>query len=196
MRYPGPAMVAPEPPDATIFTQRLALRPLTLETVVALLESRPRSAIETIVGAELPWTWPSRALVDQVFPASLEAISADPASRLWGDRLMITREGPARVVGSILFHGRPGADGVAEVAYGVEDASQGQGYATEALAPCIAWALAQEECRVVRATTTPWHRASKRLLEKVGMTKVAERREDGAEMWVYEIGRDAAPAAR
>src|SRR5690606_1005152 len=113
--------------------------------VGALLESRPRSEIERIVGAELPWTWPSRALVDQAFPASLEAIRADPETRLWGDRLMVTREAPARVVGSVIFHGRPGADGVAEVAFGVEDASQGRGYATEALGACIEWALAQPE---------------------------------------------------
>ncbi len=172
-----------------IVTPRLELRPLSLPVVVALIEGRPRSEIERLIGGELPWTWPSRALVDQAFPASLDAIRADPATRLWGDRLVFTREEKPRVIGSVLFHGRPGDDGVCEVAYGVEDASQGQGYGTEALSACLAWALAQPECRVVRATTTDWHKASKRLLERVGMRAVAERREGDATMLVFELTR-------
>jgi RimJ/RimL family protein N-acetyltransferase len=170
-----------------LITTRLELRPLTVPLVTALLESRPRPEIEKIVGAELPWTWPSRALVDQAFPASLDAVLADPETRLWGDRLMVTREPPARVVGSVIFRGRPGDDGIAEVAFGVEDSSQGQGYATEALGACIAWALAQPECKRVRATTTDWHKASKRLLERVGMRVAGERQEGSVRMLVYEI---------
>lgn len=170
-------------------TPRLELRPLSLELVTALLESRPRGEIEKVVGAELPWAWPSRALVDQAFPASLEAIRAAPETRLWGDRLMVTREGPARVIGSVIFRGRPGADGLAEVAFGVEDASQGRGYATEGLAACIDWAFAQPECRVVRATTTDWHKASKRLLERIGMKVAGDRQEGSTRLLVYEISR-------
>ena len=174
-----------------LITSRLELRPVSLPVVSALLESRPRAEIEKIVGAELPWTWPSRALVDQAFPASLEAVRADPETRLWGDRLMVTREGPARVVGSIIFHGRPGADGIAEVAFGVEDTSQGKGYATEALTACVDWALAQPECTLVRATTTDWHKASKKLLERIGMRLAGERREGDGRMLVYEVSGGA-----
>jgi [ribosomal protein S5]-alanine N-acetyltransferase len=175
--------------EGVLITTRLELRSLSVPLVSALLESRPRSEIEKIVGAELPWTWPSRALVDQAFPASLEAVRADPETRLWGDRLMVTREPPARVVGSILFHGRPGADGIAEVAFGVEDSSQGKGYATEALVACIDWALAQPECTLVRATTTDWHKASKRLLERVGMRMSGDRQDGSTRMLVYEKRR-------
>lgn len=175
---------------ASIFTPRLELKPLTLAAVTALLQSRPRREIEAIIGAELPWTWPSRALVDQFFGTSVEEIQADPQTRLWGDRLLTTREGPPQVIGSVVFHGRPTADGRCEVAYGVEDASQGRGYATEALTACIDWALDQPECRIVRATTTAWHRASKRLLEKLGMHLVASTTENGTEMLIYEVSRD------
>jgi ribosomal-protein-alanine N-acetyltransferase len=180
-----------EPADdaAALYTRRLELRPLTLDAVVALLESRPRKEIEAIIGAELPWAWPSRALIDQAFPTSIDAIRADPATRLWGDRLMITRDASPKVVGSVLFHGRPAEDGVAEIAYGVEEESQGKGYGTEALSACIAWALARPECRVVRATTTSWHKASKLLLERVGLRLVGEHRDGSAEMLDYEIAR-------
>ena len=65
------------------------------------------------------------------FTASLAEIRADPLARLWGDRLMITRGRERRVVGSVVFHGKPDAEGTTEVAYGVEEGLQGQGYATE-----------------------------------------------------------------
>lgn len=175
----------PEP----LVTPRLELRPLTLALVRALIDSRPRSEIEKLLGAEMPWAWPSRALVDQAFPVSLEAIAEAPERRLWGDRLIVTREAAPKIVGSVLFHGRPGDDGVAEMAYGIEDGSQGHGYATEAVTACVAWALAQPECRAVRATTTVWHKGSKKLLEKVGMQLVAKRQEQGSEMLTYEIAR-------
>ena len=75
---------------------------------------------------------------------------------------------------------------IAEVAFGVEDQSQSQGYATEALTACVEGALAQPECRLVRATTTDWHKASKRLLERIGMRVAGERHDGDARMLVYE----------
>jgi RimJ/RimL family protein N-acetyltransferase len=174
-----------------LLTARLELRPVTLPVVLAALEGRPRREIEALVGAEMPWTWPSRALVEQVFQASPDAIRADPGTRLWGDRLMVLREGPPRVVGSIVFDGRPGSDGTCSIGYGVEESSQGKGYASEALTACIAWAFAQPECTRIRATTTAWHKASMRVLEKVGMRRVGEKQDpDAGTMLVYEIDRD------
>jgi ribosomal-protein-alanine N-acetyltransferase len=175
---------------SALVTARLELRPVTLPIAVAVLEGRRRKEIEAVVQAEMPWTWPGRALVEQVFRASLDDIRADPETRLWGDRLMVTREGPPRVVGSIIFHGRPDADGRCEISYGVEETNQNRGYATEALTACLAWALAQPECRVIEATTMEWHKASARVLEKVGMKRAGKRRhETNGEMLVYEIHR-------
>ncbi len=173
----------------SLFTERLELRPISLEAVIASLEGRRRVEIEQIIGAELPWTWPSRALVEQVFEASIEAIRADPTTRLWGDRLMVTREDAPKIVGSVVFHGRPDAEGVCEIAYGVEDSFQGRGYATEGLRAVVAWALKQPECRIVRAATTSWHKGSMRVLEKIGMRYVGDRRDANGEMRVYEMSR-------
>lgn len=181
---------------SSLFTARLELRPVTVPIAVAALEGRRREEIERLVGAELPWAWPSRALVEQVFRTSAEAIQADPDVRLWGDRLIIPKEGAPQVIGSIIFHGRPTADGVAEVAYGIEESNQGQGYATEALAACLAWALAQPECRTVRAETSAWHKPSMRVLEKVGMRLVGEHDEPSplreGKTLIYELHRPEA----
>jgi RimJ/RimL family protein N-acetyltransferase len=171
--------------SVVLFTARLELRPVTLDIVAAVLEGRRRREIEELVGAEMPWAWPGRALVEQAFSASLDAIRADPNTRLWGDRLMITRDEPRRVVGSIVFHGHPDAEGRCAIAYGVDEASQNKGYATEALKAVVGWALEQPECRVIEATTTPWHKASARVLEKVGFAQAGKR----GDMLLYEARR-------
>lgn len=155
-----------------LLTPRLILEPMTLALVEAVFRA-DREALEAIAGAKIPAAWPGRVLVERAFSASLEAIRADPGTRLWGDRLMITREGNERlVIGSIVFHGRPGETGVAEVGYGVEESWQGKGVATEGTRAAVEWALAQPGVRVVAATTPPWHTASIRVLEKSGLIRI------------------------
>jgi [ribosomal protein S5]-alanine N-acetyltransferase len=157
-----------------LVTPRLILEPITLPIVEATFRG-DRAAIEDLVRAKVPEAWPGRALVERAFSASLEHIRANPSTRLWGDRLMITRtEGSAEdqriVVGSVIFHGKPD-DGVAEVGYGVEERWQCHGYASEATRACVEWALAQEGIQCVTATTPPWHTASIRVLEKSGLLR-------------------------
>jgi RimJ/RimL family protein N-acetyltransferase len=176
-------------------TPRLKLVPLTLGLVEAVIGGRREDA-EALVGARMPKRWPNPELIARAFNASLDAIRANPETALWGGRVMITQDerppgaGPSRVLGSIIFHGKPGDDGVAEIAYGVEEGSQGQGYATEAVGACVAWALAQERVHAVQAATFAWHRASMRVIEKVGMVKVGMREhETMGELLVFERRR-------
>jgi RimJ/RimL family protein N-acetyltransferase len=171
-----------------IWTPRLELVPMTLEMVEAVMLG-DRERAEQAASASLPPAWPNRDLIERAFTASLEAVRADPEKRLWGDRLLIAREGSRRVLGSVVFHGRPD-DGVAEIGYGVEEASQRIGLATEATGACVEWALAQESVVAVQATTMPWHRASLRVIEKIGMRKVGSREHElFGELWVFERRR-------
>lgn len=148
-------------------TARLELVPITLPLVEAVMSDR-RADVARIVGAKLPDKWPGRALIERAFSVSIENVRANPAVRLWGDRLMITREPEPRLVGSVVFHGAPGPDGEVEVGYGVEEASQGNGFGTEATCACVEWALEQPGVRCVKATTLPWHKASIRILQRAG----------------------------
>jgi ribosomal-protein-alanine N-acetyltransferase len=144
---------------------------MSLSLVEAVILGQ-REVAERLCEAELPHAWPNRALVERAFCASLEAIRANPPTRLWGDRLIIRRDlrGKRHVVGSVVFHGCP-EDGVAEVAYGVEDGSQGEGIATE-------------------ATTVPWHTSSLRVIVKLGMDRVGVRdHEVLGELLVFERRR-------
>lgn len=154
-----------------------------------------RARAEEIACARLPEAWPGAALIERAFTASLADIRGDPARRLWGDRLMLLEEGGGRpfVVGSVVFHGRPDDDGIAEVAYGVEERSQGLGYATEATRACVDWALDEAGVRAVQATTACWHKASLRVIEKLGMKQVGTREHDMlGELLVFELRRKGA----
>jgi RimJ/RimL family protein N-acetyltransferase len=156
-----------------LHTPRLYLEPISLAFVEAiLLEDRARA--EVAARARLPPAWPNRDLVERAFSSSLDAIRADPTVRLWGDRLLLPRDGERQVIGSVVFHGRP-ADGIAEIGYGIEDRHQRQGLATEATRACVEWALAQPGIEAVIATTFPIHFSSIRVLEKIGMVRVGVR---------------------
>ncbi|MDB4934050.1 MAG: acetyltransferase, family [Labilithrix sp.] len=179
----------------TLLTPRLILEPMTLPLVEAVFRG-DREALEQIAGAKIPAAWPGRTLVERAFSASLEAIRADPDTRLWGDRLMINREGAERlVIGSIIFHGKPGAEGIAEVGYGVEESWQRKGVATEGTRAAVEWALEQPGVRIVTATTPPWHAASVRVLEKSGLVRVGtEEHEILGEVLRFERRRGASAA--
>lgn len=167
---PAKTPAVPTPP-APLVTPRLELRPITLPMVEAVLAGE-RARAEALIGARLPDAWPGRKLLERAFVLRLDDIRADPARRLWGDRVMIAREGPRVVVGSVVFHGAPGDDGAIEIAYGVEEASQGRGLATEAVGASVAWAFEHDFVEKVRATAPLWHAASRRVLEKVGLREV------------------------
>lgn len=178
-------------PSHALLTARLELVPVTLAVVEAVF-SGDRARMEDAAGARLPdnAAWPSRALIERGFGASLERVREAPERRLWGDRLMITRDGARTIVGSVIFHGAPTPDGVVEVGYGVEEAWQRNGLASEATRAQVEWALTQPDVRKVAATTPPWHVASIRVLERAGLVRVGvDDHEALGEVLVFERAR-------
>jgi RimJ/RimL family protein N-acetyltransferase len=180
-----------------LLTRSLELVPMTLEMVEAVLSGR-RADAESLVRALMPERWPNPELVERAFTASIDAIRARPEECLWGNRVMIVRGrsglGEGRVVGSVVFHGAPTAEGVAEIAYGVEEGSQGRGYASEAVDACVTWALAQHRVLAVQAATFAWHQPSLRVLAKAGMALIGSRdHETMGEMVVFERRRAKGP---
>ena len=153
-------------------TPRLRLLPITLEIVEAVVRG-DRGAAEGLVGARFPDDWPNEDLIARAFPFSLDAIRAAPDMRLWGDSLVLPRDG-ARIIGSVVFKGRP-TDGIAEVGYGIEEGSRSQGLASEATLACVEWALDQPGIDAVRATTFPWHHASLGVIRRCGMVACGTR---------------------
>lgn len=167
-----------------LLTERLRLVPITLPAIEAVLD-HDKARAEAIVGARFPAAWPNDQLLDVGFPYSRTAIRAAPDIRLWGDSLVLLRDEP-RVVGSVVFHGHP-SDGIAEVGYGIEESSRGNGLATEATRACVEWALAQPGIAAVHATTFPWHVASLGVIRHLGMRQIGTREHDTlGELLVFE----------
>jgi [ribosomal protein S5]-alanine N-acetyltransferase len=168
-------------------TRRLRLVPISLDIVEAVLD-RDRIAAESAAGFEFPDNWPNDELVARAFPYSRDALRANPDVRLWGDSLVVLRDKPL-IIGSVVFHGLP-SDGIAEVAYGIEEHSRGQGFASEATRACVEWALDQPGIEAVQATTFPWHTASLGVIRRVGMQQVTTRDHDTlGELLVFERRR-------
>jgi ribosomal-protein-alanine N-acetyltransferase len=170
-----------------LVTERLRLVPITLAAIEAVLD-HDRARAEAVVGARFPDQWPNDDLVALGFPYSRTALRADPETRLWGDSLVLLKDAP-QIIGSVIFHGHP-ADGIAEVAYTIEESYRNQGFAIEATRACVEWALAQPGISAVQATTFPWHYASLGVIHHIGMTLVGTRDHDTlGELLVFERRR-------
>lgn len=175
-------------PCAPITTNRLRMIPITVELVEAVLDGR-RADTEALIGAKMPSAWPGRALVERAFLARMDEIRANPDHRLWGDRVVVTLDSDPRVIGSVIFHGGPDSQGAVEVAYGIEEESQRQGFGHEAVHAAVSWAFGQPHVHVVRASTFTWHAASRRILEKIGFSVVGTSCDILGEMLEYEVAR-------
>ena len=174
-----------------ITTARLRMPPATVEELDALI-SGDREQFERLLGASAPDPLVPPPETDDVLEWFRGTLANDPAVAPWFFRWIIDRR-EGRLVGSAGFSGFPDDDGVALFGYGVYPADEGKGYASEAAAALVRWALAQDGVRKVRATIPPWHIASQRVSAKAGLTyrRDAPSDEFGV-LQVWEIERGPA----
>ncbi len=86
-------------------------------------------------------------------------------------------------IGELCFKGLD-ANGVTEIGYGIAEEYRGWGYATEAVAAVVSWALRQPGVTRVEAETDAGNAASKRVLEKCGFVPTGESGKEGPRfMW-------------
>jgi RimJ/RimL family protein N-acetyltransferase len=154
-------------------TSNLLLIPKTREQVLAQLDE---------MSAE------HRAQVSPVWLARLHAMTTPD---LWTLGFAVFHRGLDTVVGSVAFKGPPDSDGTVEIAYGIDPAHQGKGYATEAAAAVVAYAFRDTRVRTVIAHTLSATHASARVLTKCRFRCVGQvvDPEDG-EVWRWEHTRD------
>ena len=124
---------------------------------------------------------------DDVSPKWLAALQSAPRPDPWHHGFFVIDREQGRVIGSAGFKGPPDADGMVEIAYGIVPSRAGRGYATEAAAALVRFALATGSVRLVRAHTLPAANASTRVLEKCGFrhTGTVVDPEDGP-VWRWE----------
>jgi ribosomal-protein-alanine N-acetyltransferase len=156
----------------TVCTERLRLVPHSWADVEAMLD-----AMSPEDRAEISPEWLARARLSR---------DADP----WTLGFAIRRADREDIIGRCGFKGPPDADGMVEIAYGVDVAHEHHGYASEAAAALVAYALADDRVQVVRAHTRSDSGASARILTKCGFASGGQvvDPEDGV-VWRWERSR-------
>jgi len=135
-----------------------------------------------------------RSMIEAMSPYEKAQLSADWLARFhasaeidtWVHGFRVVHRGSGTVVGACMFKGPP-TDGVVEIAYGIDPAHQGKGYATEVAQALVAYATTSGQVRLVRAHTLPDSTASKRVLSKCGFCHVGEVIDpDDGLVWRFE----------
>lgn len=174
-------------------SRRLDLPPLSVETLTALIAG-DRSTLEAATDARFPEPLAAPPLMEDVLPAFLAALRADPAAAPWWARLIVLRE-TGEATGAIGFAGPPDDAGMVTMGYSLYPAFQGQGIASEAARALVAWALAQPGVRRVRATIAPGHVASARVATAAGLRRTGRIENDPdegpVEVWASAEREDA-----
>ena len=158
-------------------TTRLELRPLPSAAARALPDDRETAA--RVLGASLSGDWPQPDLLD-VLPMQA---AVGPGGERFGVWVMIER-GSTTVVGDLGFMGPPDEDGGVEIGYCVVPYRRGRGYASEAVAALVAWALAQPGVASVAARCDVANVPSIRVLERAGLLRSSES--GGQIHWLLE----------
>jgi [ribosomal protein S5]-alanine N-acetyltransferase len=122
----------------------------------------------------------------QISPQWLVLLAKSSAQDPWVHGFHVVDDAGV-TVGLGSFKGPPD-DGAVEIAYAIEPAQQGKGYATFAASELTAFAFSTGQVRVVRAHTLPDGVASQRVLLKAGFEKLGEvvDPEDGL-VWRFEM---------
>ncbi|MFT3808209.1 GNAT family N-acetyltransferase [Arenimonas sp.] len=137
-------------------TPRLRLRLQTLDEVLAWID-----AMSPDDRAAVSPAWISQAKA---------ATPGDP----WAFSFTVFDRGSGSSIGGCSFKGPPNADGIVEIAYGIDPQHQNRGYATEAAKALIDFALSDARVRQVIAHTMPDNAISSRVLEKCGFRRIGE----------------------
>lgn len=155
-------------------TKRLKIIPLTAEQMAVLVDSQEK--FECLLGLMPNGVRPDEHL-HAAFHEMHELVCHHPSEYLWYTNWQIILRDENKAIGSIGFKGKPNARHEVEVGYGIYDAYQHQGYATEALKAITEWAFSKENVYYIQAKIELGNEASQTLLEKCGF-KIICRNED------------------
>jgi RimJ/RimL family protein N-acetyltransferase len=160
-----------------LYTERLALRPASLELAVADLEDRSRFA--NLLGAEIPGSWPPELYDLGARRWVVRAFNDGPEGSLTYYFLLKREPGRLLLIGVGGFKGKP-KDGTVEIGYSIVPEWQGQGLGADAVRVLTQFAFEQLGARVVCAHTLRELLPSRRVLEKNGFALRGTPTEEGA----------------
>lgn len=143
----------------TVETERLIIYPASKEQMEAAIAAEPDAELQ------------------KAYTEMLQGCLKNPALWDWYAMWPIERK-DGTPVGDLCFKGLD-ANGVPEIGYGIMEAYQGRGYATEAVEAALRWAFQQSGVTAVEAETDPGNLASQRVLAKCGFVPNGETGEEG-----------------
>jgi len=153
-------------------TARLDLVPLTAAQLEACLADQ--ATAERALGVPLCPDTVTEPAREAIRVKLLRLAEAPPAELPWHTYFLMLLREEGVGVGLIGFKGRPTAQGLVEVGYGIAEAYRNRGCTTEALQALIAWAFTQPGCTTVFADTDIANVASQRVLAKAGLRRCGE----------------------
>lgn len=92
-------------------------------------------------------------MAGKVQPKWLEMLQSVTVADPWVHGFAVLHAENEEIIGSAGFKGPPDEAGVVEIAYGIVPTYRGQGYASEAAAGLVEFAMEHGQVRVVRAHT-------------------------------------------
>jgi RimJ/RimL family protein N-acetyltransferase len=161
-----------------LVTERLLVRPMEPGDEDALHEVWSHAAV--LAALDHPGPWPRAASRDR-----LETKMAHQERHGFAVWAVAERDG-GRLVGETGLQLLDGGPEV-EVGWRIHPDVQRRGYATEAAGAALAAGFEQLGLERIVAVADPGNRASRRVMEKLGMTYAGMRRHYGSDMVLYEI---------
>ena len=172
----------------TLITPRLRLVPMGRTVLRALADDHSKA--ERLLAARIPQEYPGAGM-RRAIPALLPP-SDDPGAAVWGPWALVdARRG--WLLGDAGFKGPPDEEGVVEIGYRVLPRMRRRGYASEAVAELVRWALSQGGASRVVALIHPGNEASQRVIAAAGARCVARGPRRPDELWLVTPG-DSPPA--
>jgi ribosomal-protein-alanine N-acetyltransferase len=154
-------------------TERLDLLPLTLVRLRGYLEHTDRLEEELRFSVSRSILSPRVLRAIRMKLAKMEL--AGETRHIWYTYWLIVIRSIPFGAGLAGYKGFPGQNGEVEIGYGIDPEYRGRGYMTEAVKGMIRWAFGEPACRTIVALEVEKSNvASRRVLEKAGMTQFAE----------------------
>ncbi len=162
-------------------TQHLLFFPFSL--VLKKMTLHNKSQLAGHIGAHVPENWPGPDLADAL-PFFIGQMEKDSSGSIW-DGIILSKLDQV-VIGDMGFMGGPDEAGAVEIGYSIVPAYRNRGCATEMAQALITWAFQQSDILIVVAECLQNNIGSIKVLEKLGMRRVASH----DDLLTWEVRRE------
>lgn len=151
----------------------------------ALMQSE--QALGDLLGVGFAENW---LVFPETLPYALKMLEKNPQVLRWGMHLFLKKD-ENKIIGNGGFKGVADEQGMVEIGYAISPLYENQGLATEAARGMIDYAFSWSPIKMVDAHTLAEENASVKILQKCGMTRIAEKHDDeDGDIWQWRILRD------